>query len=234
MFLLIDNFDSFTFNLVQAFQGLGQDPVVLRNDRPELLDLAASGKLTRVCLSPGPSRRGRRGPVPGVPPGSPTRCRCWGCAGHQTLGHFARGRVEVADRIMHGKTSQINPDGAGLFTGLPSPFELGPTTPCVKADEPRREARKLLRVTASHLDRASHGPQIRGPALGRGAVPPPGVGAQHPLGPKTSCEFREQRVVRRTHAEHAHGRRARTVGVPTRTFPRTWRPRVSTGSWTGP
>ena len=56
MFLLIDNFDSFTFNLVQAFQQLGADPVVLRNDRPELLDPAFAGTLTRVCLSPGPSR----------------------------------------------------------------------------------------------------------------------------------------------------------------------------------
>ena len=55
MFLLIDNFDSFTFNVVQAFQQLGHDPVVLKNDDPEILKLAASGTLEKVCISPGPS-----------------------------------------------------------------------------------------------------------------------------------------------------------------------------------
>ena len=150
MFLLIDNFDSFTFNLVQAFQGLGRDPEVLRNDRPELLDLAGSGTLSMVCLSPGPSRPENAGycleflarlphsvPVLGV------------CLGHQTLGHFAGARVEVADRIMHGKTSMISHQGTGLFTGLPNPFEVGRYhSLLVKADEAPEEARKLLQVTA--------------------------------------------------------------------------------------
>ena len=54
MFLLIDNFDSFTFNVVQAFQQCGHDPVVLKNDDPKILELAASGKLEKVCISPGP------------------------------------------------------------------------------------------------------------------------------------------------------------------------------------
>ncbi len=150
MFLLIDNFDSFTFNLVQAFQGLGRDPEVLRNDRPELLDLAGSGTLSMVCLSPGPSRPENAGycleflarlphsvPVLGV------------CLGHQTLGHFAGAKVEVADRIMHGKTSMISHQGTGLFTGLPNPFEVGRYhSLLVKADEAPEEARKLLQVTA--------------------------------------------------------------------------------------
>lgn len=150
MFLLIDNFDSFTFNLVQAFQGLGREPEVLRNDRPELLDLAGSGTLSMVCLSPGPSRPENAGycleflarlphsvPVLGV------------CLGHQTLGHFAGARVEVADRIMHGKTSMISHQGTGLFTGLPNPFEVGRYhSLLVKADEAPEEARKLLQVTA--------------------------------------------------------------------------------------
>jgi len=150
MFLLIDNFDSFTFNLVQAFQGLGADPLVLRNDRPELLDLAASGGLDLVCLSPGPSRPENAGymleflsrlphavPVLGV------------CLGHQALGYFAGARVEVADRIMHGKTSLVSHDGTGLFTGLPSPFEAGRYhSLLVKADEAPAEVRALLRVTA--------------------------------------------------------------------------------------
>jgi anthranilate synthase component 2 len=125
MFLLIDNFDSFTFNLVQAFQQLGTAPEVVRNDRPELLGLAQSGKLTMVCISPGPSRPENAGlcleflkrlpktvPVLGV------------CLGHQILGHFAGAPVNVAERIMHGKTSQVRHTGAGLFKGVESPMEV--------------------------------------------------------------------------------------------------------------
>lgn len=126
MFLLIDNYDSFTFNLVQAFYKLGKKPEVIRNDKPEILDLAESGKLEMVCISPGPSTPPNAGlcleflkrlpkeiPVLGV------------CLGHQTLGHFAGAPVFVADRIMHGKTSEIEHDGKGMFTGLPSPFTIG-------------------------------------------------------------------------------------------------------------
>jgi len=125
MFLLIDNFDSFTFNLVQAFQQLGADPKVIRNDREEVLELATDPKLERVCLSPGPSNPENAGfcleflarlpkeiPVLGV------------CLGHQTLGHFAGAPVERAERIMHGKTSMVFHEGKGLFAGLDNPFEV--------------------------------------------------------------------------------------------------------------
>lgn len=128
MFLLIDNFDSFTFNLVQEFQKQGQEPVVLKNDQPEVLDLAESGRLERVCISPGPSRPENAGlclqflqrleaaapqtPVFGV------------CLGHQILGHFAGIPVQVAGRIMHGKTSQVRHAGQGVFAGLPDPVEV--------------------------------------------------------------------------------------------------------------
>jgi len=125
MFLLIDNFDSFTFNLVQAFQQLGADPTVIRNDREKVLELATSGKLERVCISPGPSHPENAGfcleflkllpketPVIGV------------CLGHQTLGHFAGAPVERAGRIMHGKTSMVHHNDNGLFAGLPNPFEV--------------------------------------------------------------------------------------------------------------
>ncbi len=126
MFLLIDNFDSFTYNLVQAFQKLGKHPEVVRNDRPELLTLAGSGDLEMVCVSPGPSHPRNAGlcleflarlpkdvPVLGV------------CLGHQILGAFAGATVDVGPRIMHGKTSDITHDGRGLFTGLPDPFTVG-------------------------------------------------------------------------------------------------------------
>jgi len=189
MFLLIDNFDSFTFNLVQAFQGLGRDPEVIRNDRPELLDLAGSGTLSMVCLSPGPSRPENAGycleflarlphsvPVLGV------------CLGHQTLGHFAGARVEVADRIMHGKTSMITHEGTGLFTGLPNPFEVGRYhSLLVKADEAPEEARKLLRVTAR---------TDQGEVMGLKYADRPWVGVQFhpesvltPLGPQLLANF---------------------------------------------
>ncbi|HWR03133.1 MAG TPA: aminodeoxychorismate/anthranilate synthase component II [Humidesulfovibrio sp.] len=128
MFLLIDNFDSFTFNLVQAFQQLGAHPMVLRNDRDELLDPAFVAGLTRVVLSPGPSRpenagnclkflelldkTGRNVPVLGV------------CLGHQTLGHFAGASVVRAERIMHGKVSPVEHDGTDVFAGLDNPFDV--------------------------------------------------------------------------------------------------------------
>ncbi|KUG29825.1 anthranilate synthase, amidotransferase component [hydrocarbon metagenome] len=124
MFLLIDNFDSFTFNVVQAFQMLGKDPEVKKNDDPSILELASSGTLGMVCISPGPSTPENAGlcleflerlpktvPVLGI------------CLGHQILGHFAGAPVVVADRIMHGKTSMVTHRETGLFSGLPNPFE---------------------------------------------------------------------------------------------------------------
>lgn len=128
MFLLIDNFDSFTFNLVQAFQQLGASPTVLRNDRAELLDPAFVAGLTRVCLSPGPSRPENAGNclqflalLDKINPTVPT---LGVCLGHQTLGHFAGASVVRADRIMHGKTSMIEHQGEDIFAGLPQPFEV--------------------------------------------------------------------------------------------------------------
>jgi anthranilate synthase component 2 len=125
MFLLIDNFDSFTFNLVQCFQQLGQDPVVLKNDNPEILDLAASGRLSMVCISPGPSWPQKAGLCLKFLAKLPAQTPVLGvCLGHQILGHFAGAPVVVADRIMHGKTSLVTHRETGLFTGLPNPFEV--------------------------------------------------------------------------------------------------------------
>ena len=126
MILLIDNFDSFTFNLVQVFQSLGANPCVLRNNEPEILDLAADSALRGVILSPGPSHPRNTGlclrfldlvprtvPVLGV------------CLGHQTLSHHSGVTVGSARRIMHGKTSDIHHSGTGLFAGLPNPMQVG-------------------------------------------------------------------------------------------------------------
>jgi anthranilate synthase component 2 len=168
MFLLIDNFDSFTFNLVQAFQQLGADPLVIRNDREEVLELAESGKLERVCLSPGPSNPENAGycleflarldpkvPVLGV------------CLGHQTLGHFAGAPVKRAGRIMHGKTSMVHHEGKSVFKDLPDPFEVCRYHSLVV---PAEEAADTLEVTATtrqdeimgimYKDRPWHGVQF--------------------------------------------------------------------------
>jgi len=124
MFLLIDNFDSFTFNVVQAFQQLGRDPVVKKNDDPEILELASSGKLDMVCISPGPSNPTNAGLCLQFLAQLPKQTPVFGvCLGHQILGHFAGAPVVVADRIMHGKTSDVYHRETGLFTGLPNPFE---------------------------------------------------------------------------------------------------------------
>ena len=127
MFLFIDNYDSFSWNLVQAFYALGRKPVVHANDDPRILELAASPELEAVCISPGPSHPRNAGlcleflkrlpasvPVLGV------------CLGHQLLGYFAGAEVSRAPYVMHGKSSDIIHDGAGLFAAP----EAGGSTPC--------------------------------------------------------------------------------------------------------
>lgn len=126
MILLIDNFDSFTFNLVQVFQSLGANPLVLRNNEQEILTLATDPRLQGAIISPGPSHPRNTGlclkfldlvprsvPVLGV------------CLGHQTLSHHSGVTVGSAQRIMHGKTSSIRHDGTGLFEGLQNPMQIG-------------------------------------------------------------------------------------------------------------
>jgi len=120
--LLIDNYDSFTYNLVQAFLVLGADVLVYRNDA---IDVAAARALapSHLCVSPGPGTPNDAGvsldmiaafapelPVLGV------------CLGHQALVAAFGGRVERNWRLMHGKTSAIHHDGTGIFSGLPDPF----------------------------------------------------------------------------------------------------------------
>jgi anthranilate synthase/aminodeoxychorismate synthase-like glutamine amidotransferase len=123
MLLVIDNYDSFTYNLVQYFGELGADPVVKRNDTisPEEIEKL---KPTRMVISPGPGkptdagismevirRMGPTIPILGV------------CLGHQCIAEVYGGKVVRADRLMHGKTSPIRHQGTGVFAGLPNPFE---------------------------------------------------------------------------------------------------------------
>ena len=126
MFLLIDNYDSFTYNLVQAFMQLGHDPLVVKNDDPGLLLLASERALSAVCISPGPGNPSSAGYclefLQKLPPHIPL---LGVCLGHQILGRHMGAKVEVGPRIMHGKESQITHTGRGLFNGLPQNMKVG-------------------------------------------------------------------------------------------------------------
>src|SRR5450432_3116736 len=123
MILVLDNYDSFTYNLVQYFGELGAELVVKRNDEITIAEIAAM-KPERIVISPGPCTPNEAGisndvirtfsektPILGV------------CLGHQCMGHVFGGDVVRAGLLMHGKTSPILHNGEGVFVGLPNPFE---------------------------------------------------------------------------------------------------------------
>ena len=123
MLLVIDNYDSFTYNLVQYFGELGAELEVHRNDRITL-DEIRKKRPERICVSPGPCTPNEAGiscevirafgestPVLGV------------CLGHQSIGQVYGGEVVRADRLMHGKTSPVRHNGEFVFTGIENPFE---------------------------------------------------------------------------------------------------------------
>jgi anthranilate synthase/aminodeoxychorismate synthase-like glutamine amidotransferase len=123
MILVVDNYDSFTYNLVQYLGELGAELIVRRNDQTTI-DEVEKMRPERLCISPGPGTPddagisndlirhfGPRIPVLGV------------CLGHQCIGQVYGGQIVRADRLMHGKTSPILHEGDGIFSGLPIPFE---------------------------------------------------------------------------------------------------------------
>ena len=123
MLLVIDNYDSFTYNLVQYFGELGADPLVKRNDEITPDEIAAL-KPDRICISPGPCTPNEAGiSCEVIRRFGPTTPLLGVCLGHQSIGHVYGGDVVRAGRLMHGKTSPIHHHGTGVFTGLPSPFE---------------------------------------------------------------------------------------------------------------
>jgi anthranilate synthase/aminodeoxychorismate synthase-like glutamine amidotransferase len=134
--LLIDNYDSFTYNLAQYLGELGHPPTVRRNDEVSLADVA-SMRPDRIVISPGPGRPedaglsvdvirqfGRRTPVLGV------------CLGHQGIGYAFGGDVVRAPVLMHGKVSSVQHDGRGVFAGVSQPFVAGRYHSLIVSDPP--------------------------------------------------------------------------------------------------
>ncbi|MDJ0927216.1 MAG: aminodeoxychorismate/anthranilate synthase component II [Gammaproteobacteria bacterium] len=123
--LLIDNYDSFTYNLVQAFLVLGADVQVYRNDEitvAQALDL----DVTHLCISPGPGRPDNAGVSLDMIAAFAERVPLLGvCLGHQCLVQHFGGRIVPAERLMHGKTSRVEHDGKTIYAGLSRPFEAG-------------------------------------------------------------------------------------------------------------
>jgi anthranilate synthase/aminodeoxychorismate synthase-like glutamine amidotransferase len=122
-FLMIDNYDSFTYNLVQYFWELGVEMEVFRNDRIRLSEIDA-GTLDGIVLSPGPGTPSDSGICPEIVREFAPKLPILGvCLGHQTIGEVFGGSVIRAPRLMHGKTSPVHHDNSDLFFGIPTPFE---------------------------------------------------------------------------------------------------------------
>jgi anthranilate synthase/aminodeoxychorismate synthase-like glutamine amidotransferase len=123
--LLIDNYDSFTYNLVQAFMVLGAEVLVHRNDQISV-DEALALAPTHLCISPGPGTPHDAGVSMQMIAAFAGRVPVLGvCLGHQSLVEVFGGKVVRAGRLMHGKTSRVHHDGRGILAGLPEPFEAG-------------------------------------------------------------------------------------------------------------
>ena len=145
--LLIDNYDSFTYNLVQAFAALGAEVIVYRNDAITIEEARALNP-THLVISPGPGRPEDAGvslsmieafvediPILGV------------CLGHQCLVHHFGGEIVRAERLMHGKTSMAGHDGETIYEGLSQPFEVGRYHSLCAARESLPEVLKLTAET---------------------------------------------------------------------------------------
>ena len=124
--LLIDNYDSFTYNLVQAFLVLGADVRVIRNDEITVEEAQRMADITHLCISPGPGTPRDAGVSMAMIQAFAGRLPIFGvCLGHQAITEAFGGEVVRAPRLMHGKTSFVKHDGRTLFEGLPQPCEVG-------------------------------------------------------------------------------------------------------------
>jgi anthranilate synthase component II len=124
MLLMIDNYDSFTYNLVQYFGELGEEVRTFRNDEITLEQITAL-KPDRICISPGPCTPHEAGVSVPVLKEFADKIPILGvCLGHQSIGAAFGGKVIRAKQVMHGKTSVITHTGVGVFKGLPSPYTI--------------------------------------------------------------------------------------------------------------
>jgi anthranilate synthase component 2 len=123
MLLMIDNYDSFTYNLVQYLGELGEDVKVIRNDELSVDEIERLAP-ARIVLSPGPCTPNEAGVTLAVVDRFKGRVPILGvCLGHQAIGQAFGGRVVHAKTLMHGKVSRIHHNGAGVFRGLPTPYD---------------------------------------------------------------------------------------------------------------
>ncbi len=123
MLLILDNYDSFTYNLVQYFGELGVEMKIFRNDALTVDEVKALAP-EKICISPGPCTPNEAGiSLELIRELGPTTPILGVCLGHQSIGQIYGGDVVRADRLMHGKTSPIHHHGGSVFAGLPDPFE---------------------------------------------------------------------------------------------------------------
>ncbi|NOX25956.1 MAG: aminodeoxychorismate/anthranilate synthase component II [Deltaproteobacteria bacterium] len=135
MIIIIDNYDSFTYNIVQTIGGMGHEVKVFRNDRITLAEITAL-RPDRLLISPGPCTPDKAGiSVAAIKHFAGTLPILGVCLGHQAIGRAFGGQVIRAGRVMHGKTSMIEHDGKGVFAGLPNPFSAMRYHSLVVADD---------------------------------------------------------------------------------------------------
>jgi para-aminobenzoate synthetase component 2 len=166
--LVIDNYDSFVFNIARYIEMLGEDPLVLRNDKVAIEDIAAL-RPRAIVISPGPSSPSEAGISLSVLHSFSGRVPILGvCLGHQCIGAAFGGRVARAKEPLHGRALPLMHEGRGLFEGLSSPLEVGCYHSLIVEAEPGME--RLLRVDAhsqageimalSHLRHPTYGIQF--------------------------------------------------------------------------
>lgn len=148
--LLIDNYDSFTYNLVQAFLVLGAEVEVVRNDAITV-EQALARQLTHLCISPGPGTPADAGVSIAMIRAFAGRVPIFGvCLGHQAIVEAFGGDVVRAPRLMHGKTSMVGHDSRILFEGLPQPCEVGRYHSLIAAPDKMPADLEVCATTAEH------------------------------------------------------------------------------------